>query len=324
MKKVFNITLLVLAAIISPIVAVAAYPDRALTMVVPFPPGGPTDIAGRVIGEALSQELGQTVVIENRPGASGSIGLSYAIRSKPDGYTVGALASPSLIAPFILEGTPYDLTQDIQPVGMAYYMPLVVLVNPEKTPKIEDMDTLVEYVNENASRGVNYTTAGIGSTAHLSMEMIRDEHGLDMLHIPYQGSAPGINALLAGDVDLMYSDYIAALPQIQSGKLKAIAINTNERLSDFPEVPTLIEQGFEAAKAVAWGGIVLPKEAPEDVVDILSSALQTVLQDESVQEKLHSVGAFAQYQGPKEMKETIKVDSNIWDNAIKEYNIKDE
>lgn len=323
MKKVFKIVAVTAMAAFPMFGAAADYPSRTLTFVVPYPPGGPTDITGRLLAEALGKELGQTVVVENRSGASGSIGVSYVIRSKPDGYTFGAVAAPSLVAPFMLDTKPYDLTTDIQTVGMAYVTPLVVLVNPELTPEVTDMQSLIDYV-KNEGAGVNYTTAGIGSTAHLAMEMIRSENDLDMLHIPYQGSAPAINALLAGDVNMMYSDLVAAMPQITSGKLRAIAINTNERLDELPDVPTLVEQGVEAAKAVSWGGLVLPKGTPQEAVDVLSAALESVLQDEVLQEKMRRVGALATYQNPEELAQTIRVDSEIWANAIKEFNIKDE
>jgi len=323
MKKLFKIAAIAAVAAFPALSTAADFPDRTLTFVVPYPPGGPTDITGRLLAEALGKELGQTVVVENRGGASGSIGVSYVIRSKPDGYTFGAVAAPSLVAPFMLDSKPYDLTTDVQTVGMAYVTPLVVLVNPEKIPEVTDMASLVEYV-KGQSGGFNYTTAGIGSTAHLAMEIIDSENDLDMLHIPYQGSAPAINALLAGDVDMMYSDLVAAMPQITSGKLRAIAINTDERLDDLPDVPTLVEQGVEAAKAVSWGGLVLPKDAPEEAVDVLSAALESVLQDEGLQDQMRRVGAIAQYQDPAELAQTIKVDSEIWDNAIKEFNIKDE
>lgn len=323
MKKVFKIVAVTAMAAFPMFGAAADYPSRTLTFVVPYPPGGPTDITGRLLAEALGKELGQTVVVENRGGASGSIGVSYVIRSKPDGYTFGAVAAPSLVAPFMLDTKPYDLTTDIQTVGMAYVTPLVVLVNPELTPEVTDMQSLIDYV-KNEGAGINYTTAGIGSTAHLAMEMIRSENDLDMLHIPYQGSAPAINALLAGDVNMMYSDLVAAMPQITSGKLRAIAINTNERLDELPDVPTLVEQGVEAAKAVSWGGLVLPKGTPQEAVDVLSAALESVLQDEALQEKMRRVGALATYQNPEELAQTIRVDSEIWDNAIKEFNIKDE
>lgn len=323
MKKVFKIVAVTAMAAFPMFGAAADYPSRTLTFVVPYPPGGPTDITGRLLAEALGKELGQTVVVENRGGASGSIGVSYVIRSKPDGYTFGAVAAPSLVAPFMLDTKPYDLTTDIQTVGMAYVTPLVVLVNPELTPEVTDMQSLIDYV-KNEGAGFNYTTAGIGSTAHLAMEMIRSENDLDMLHIPYQGSAPAINALLAGDVNMMYSDLVAAMPQITSGKLRAIAINTNERLDELPDVPTLVEQGVEAAKAVSWGGLVLPKGTPQEAVDVLSAALESVLQDEALQEKMRRVGALATYQNPEELAQTIRVDSEIWANAIKEFNIKDE
>lgn len=297
------------------------FPDKALTYIVPFPPGGPTDVAGRVLEDALGKVLNQTVVVENRSGASGSIGINQMIRSQPDGYTIAGLAAPSLTAPFMLPQPPYDLKTDVKPVGIAYITPLVIVVNPKVTPDITDMESLAKVVKAK-KEGLNYTTAGVGSTANLAMELIRKDLDLDMTHIPFRGSAPGVTALLAGDVELMYSDLVAVLSQIKAGNLRPIAVNTDERLEELPDTPTLKEQNIQVAKAVSWTGLLAPKDTPDDRVNTLSAALKTVLDDESVQTRLKAVGAYPNYTTPEAMQKIIEQDSAIWAGVIEENNLK--
>lgn len=299
------------------------FPDKALTYIVPFPPGGPTDVAGRVLADALGKELKQTVVVENKSGASGSIGINQMIRSKPDGYTIAGLAAPSLTAPFMLPQPPYDLKTDVKPVGIAYITPLVIVVNSKVNPDIKDMKSLVQAV-QGKKEGMNYTTAGVGSTAHLAMELIGKDLNLDMTHIPFRGSAPGVTAVLAGDVVLMYSDLVAVLPQIKAGNLRPIAVNTDQRLEELPDTPILKEQNVQAAKAISWSGLLAPKDTPDGTVKILSDALKTVLDDVSVQSRLKAVGAYPHYTDPATMKKTIEQDSAIWAAVIKENNLKQE
>lgn len=297
------------------------FPNKPVTFVVPFPPGGPTDVSGRIIAEALGRELGETVIVENKTGASGTIGVNQVIRSKPDGYTVGALAAPSLTAQFILAQKPYDLSTDIQTIGKMYETPLVVVVNPKHTPEIKDFASLIKMAKEN-EHGLNYTTSGIGSTAHLAIELIKKEADVPMEHIPFRGSAPAISALLAGDVVFMYSDLVAALTHINSGDLYPIAVNTKERIPELADTPTIQEQGYESAKTSSWGGLIAPKDTPEQVVSVLTTALEKALEDPEVQRKLKLVGSFPDYQNPEKFQETIKNDSEIWAGVIQENKLK--
>lgn len=315
MKAMFAAAACAVAFTASPVYA--EYPDRAVTWVIPFPPGGPTDVSTRVLAEAFGRELGQTFIAENKAGASGTIGVRSVIRDKPDGYTIGMLAAPSLIAPFILPQAPYDLTTDVTPIGVAYSTPLVLVVNPKSLPEVTDIQSLAE---AGKKEELNYTTAGVGSTAHLTIEILKEELGFDAMHIPFQGSAPAVTAALAGDVPIMFSDSVAVLPHIQAGSLRAIAVNT-EDFPPLPDVKSFAEQGVTSTKAVSWYGLIAPAGTTDEAVKTLSATLEKVLQDPAVVERLQTAGAYPHFTTPEGMTELIATDSELWSTVIKENNI---
>lgn len=241
----------------------------------PFPPGGPTDVAGRVLADALGKVLKQTVVVENNSGASGSIGINQMIRIEPDGYTIAALGAPSPTAPFMPPQPPYDLKTDVKSVGIAYIAPLVIVVNPEVTPDITDMGSRVKVVKVE-KEGLNYTTVGIGSTVNLAMELIHKNLYLNMINIPFRGSAPGMAALLAGDVwSLCTPIWVRYFPRSRR-VICAPLPSIQERVEELFDTLTLEEQGVQVAKAVSWAGLLALKDTPDDRVNILSAALKTV------------------------------------------------
>jgi len=293
------------------------FPNRPISYIAHFPPGGATDNAARILAEELSKELKQTIVVENRSGASGSIGVNQIIRSKADGYTIGSLAAPSLTAPFILLGIKYNLTKDIKPIGQIYITPIALVVNPKTHHNIKNINDLIELAKSH-KEGILYTTASAGSTAHLSMESIRKNLGIPMVHVPFKGSAPGVTALLAGEVTFMYSDLAAVLGQIKAKTLRALVINTDQRLDILPDVPTLKEENIPTSKAASWGGLIAPKDTPDDIIEKYSTALKKALDNEQVQQKLKNAGLYPHYSTPKEFGKTIAHDSQIWEQVVKE------
>ncbi|MYN13482.1 tripartite tricarboxylate transporter substrate binding protein [Pusillimonas sp. TS35] len=308
-------TLIIGTAVLTGAPAFAAYPDKPASWVVPFPPGGPTDVATRVLADAFGKALGGNFVVENKPGASGTIGVRNVIRSKPDGYTIGTLASPSLTAPFILAERPYDLNKDVTPIGLAYVTPLILVVNPTVLPDVIDVASLAKAGKHGKS--LNYTSAGVGSTGNLTMELLKKELGFDAVHVPYQGSSPAVTAVLAGDVPIMLSDSVAVLQHIKAGKLRAIAVNT-DAFQDLPDVTSLKAQGVQSTKAISWGGIFAPAGTPDDVRDTLTNTLRKVLQDPKVTDRMKSVGAYPVFGDAAEMTDHIKTDSAIWERVIKD------
>lgn len=306
--------------IFSPISAQAAnYPDHTVSWVVPYPPGGPTDTATRVLADAFSKELNQTFVVENKPGASGTIGIRYTMRSKPDGYTISMFASPSLTAPFMLAESPYNAETDMTSIGLAYFTPLILVVNPEVLPEVTDIQSLAAAVKD---KGLNYTTAGIGSTGHLTMELLRSELEFEGTHIPFQGSSPAVTAVLSGEIPAMMSDSVAVLPHIRSGKLRPIAVNAKERLEAVPDTALLSEQGIKSVEAISWVGVMAAKGTPQEAIHVLNSTLKKVTQNEDVAKRMMQVGAYPVYSTPEEMQELIRTDSAIWKKVIEDNHLK--
>lgn len=301
------------------LVQAAQYPSRTVSWVVPFPPGGPTDTSARILADAFSKELGQTFVVENKPGASSTIGLRHTIRSKPDGYTISMIVAHGLTAPYMLPEVPYNLETDIQPIGLAYFTPLVLVVNPELLPEVTDIKSYGEAMK---NKDGNYTSAGIGSTSHLTMELIRSELGLDTTHIPFQGSSPAVAAVLSGEIPAMMSDPVAVLPHIKAGKLRPIAVNATERINILEDVPLLSEQGIASVDAISWVGLFAAKGTPEPIINTLNSTLKKVINTPEIVERMQQVGAYPIYSTPKEMEQIIRDDSALWKKVIEENHLK--
>ena len=300
--------------------AQAAWPDKLVKLVVPFPAGGPTDTASRIVAQRLGERLKQSVIVDNRAGASGSIAAAQITKTAPDGYTLMTLATPTLLAPHLYKKAGYDPTKDFTPVAMFYDLPLVIVVNPKVLPDVTDLPKLIAHAKAQKTP-MNYTSAGNGSFAHLSMEMLKQVGGFDMQHIPYKGSAPAITDTIGGQVPVMFSDLIAALPHIQAGKLRAIALSTPQPLAALPGVKTIAEQGFKGYEAVSWGGIVAPPGTPKAVVDRVAGEIQQILADKAVQDKMAGAGAFAHFLAPAAFDERIKQDYAKWGQLIRDKNI---
>ncbi|MEO6322882.1 MAG: tripartite tricarboxylate transporter substrate-binding protein, partial [Polaromonas sp.] len=269
-----------------------AWPNKPIKLIVPFPAGGPTDTASRIVGQKLAERLKQPVVIENRAGASGAIAAAAVARSEPDGYTLMMLATPTLLAPHLYKKAGYDILKDFAPVATIYDLPIVMVVNPALMPSVTDLQKLITHAKAQPGK-LNYTSSGVGSFGHLSMESLKAQGQFDMQHVAYRGGVPAITDLLGGQVPMMYADLVAALPHIQSGKLRAIAVGSPRRLSLIPNVKTVAEQGFSGFDAVSWGGLLAPAGTPRDIVSRLSEEFKQILSEKDVQERLEHAGTFA-------------------------------
>lgn len=296
------------------------WPSKLIKIVVPFPPGGPTDTASRIVGQKLSERLKQTVLIENKSGASGSIAAAQLKKSAPDGYTLMMLATPTMLAPHLYKNAGYDTAKDFSPVATVYDLPIVMVVNPTMMPEVTDLPKLIALAKTQPGK-LNYTSSGVGSFGHLSMELLKQLGKFDMQHVAYRGGVPAITDVLGGQVPVMYADLVAALPHIQAGTLRAIAVGSPARVAVIPDVKTIAEQGFAEYEAVSWGGLLAPPGTPKEIVARLSDELGKILADKDTQDKLRAAGALPQYQTSEELGKRLAQDYAKWGKVIRDNNI---
>jgi len=313
-----------LLALALPLVAGAAFaqawPAKPITLIVPFPPGGPTDVATRIVAQKMSQGLKQNILIDNRSGASGTIGAAAAAKAAPDGYTFVMLATPTLLAAHLYGQTPYDIFKSFTPVGTVYDLPIVMVVNPKVLPGVNGLQDLIAKAKAEGGK-LNYTTAGAGSFGHLTTEQLKNIGKFEMQHVPYRGSAPAVTDLIGGQVPAMFSDLVAVMPHIRSGTLRAIAVGSGKRVSLLPDVKTVAEQGFPGFDATSWGGLLAPAGTPKDVVERMSAELKTALADKEVQDKLEGVGSFAAYRTAEQTGVRMRQDFERWGKVIRDNKI---
>ncbi|WP_244982901.1 Bug family tripartite tricarboxylate transporter substrate binding protein [Comamonas aquatica] len=297
--------------------AQAAWPTKPITLIVPFPPGGPTDVVSRIVGKELSDRLGQPIIVENKSGASGAIAAGQVKRAAPDGYTLMTLATPTLFAPLFYKNTGYEVTQDFTPIAMVYDLPIVMVVNPEKLPGVTTLQQLIDTAR--AQKGaLNYTTSGAGSFGHMSMELLKDLGKFDMQHVAYKGGVPAITDTIGGQVPIMYADLVAALPHIKSGKLVAVAVGSPERVAMIPEVKTIAEQGIHGFSAVSLGAFLGPKGLPPAVVERLNKELKDILSQKAVQDRILGAGAIARYLPAAQLQQSLTTDYAKWSKVVRE------
>lgn len=268
-----------------------AQEGKPLRMIVPFPPGGATDITARSLQEALSRILKQPVVLENRGGAGGSVGMAEVARAAGDGLTVGvATLSTHGVNPAVYQKLPYNPTKDFVGVTEIVKAPGVIVINPAVLP-VKDFAGLVQHLKANPGK-VSYATPGNGTIGHMWGELFKSSTGTSMVHIPYRGAGPAINDVLAGQVAVYFDQVASSLPHIKSGKLKALAVSWHERLDVLPEVPTYAELGYKQANEPSWFGLVAPAATPAAAVDRIQQAVAQALQEPAVRERLAGQGLY--------------------------------
>ena len=297
--------LLLLAA---PLSMAQAWPARPIRLVVPFPPGGLIDNMGRLVGNRLAQELGQPVVIDNKPGAGGNVGAAEVARAPADGYTL-LMASPALtISPAVYKNLPYQPSQ-LAPVALLGRVPNVLLVNPASgIGKVQD---LVGRAKAKPGQ-LNYASNGNGTSLHLSAELFKSRSETFITHVPYRGSAAAITALLSGEVDMMFDNLPSAIGQIQAGKLRALAVTTAQRSTALPDVPTLAEAGMDGFNVSAWFGVAAPAGLPAPVATRLADALQKVVQQPEVAAAMQRQGADPAFMDAASAAAALNADAAQW------------
>jgi len=297
------------------------WPSKVIKMVVAFPAGGPTDTAARIVSQKLAERLGATIVVDNRPGASGSIGTASFIKSAPDGYTFSMFGMPALLAPILYKNNAYDPEKDFLSVATVYDLPMGIVVNPQVLPGVDSVKALVAHAKA-AKTPLNYTSSGAGSFGHLAMEQLKDLGGFDMQHVPYRGSAPAVNDLLGGQIGIMFADLVAALPHIKAGKLRAIALSSNKGKAMLAGVKTVAEQGFPGFDFDSWGGLIAPLGTPAPLLARLNKELADLLaNDKEIQAKLLQAGAIAAFQPGDAMHKRLLTDHARWSKVAKDKGI---
>ncbi|WP_341666706.1 tripartite tricarboxylate transporter substrate binding protein [Alcaligenes sp. SDU_A2] len=313
------VSALSLASAALPLPALAsAWPSKPIRMIVAFPVGGPTDTIARFIAHELSQRLGQSIIVDNRPGASGSVGTRQFLRSRNDGYTISMFGMPALIAPIVHRNNLYDVRKDFTSVATVYDLPYVIVINPKLMPQVNDLQQLIA---ASKTQDINYSTPGAGSMAHLAMEQLKDLGGFDMLHVAYNGSAPAITDLLGGHLSVMMADTIAAMPHIQAGTLKAIALGSATGKAFLPDVQSIAEQGFPGFDVSTWSGLIVPNDTPQEVSDRLNAELSQLLAQPQLQQKMMQLGALATYEPAAQMQARINSEYERWNKVADEVDI---
>jgi tripartite-type tricarboxylate transporter receptor subunit TctC len=299
--------------------AADAWPAKPVTLIVPFAPGGTTDILARIIGQKLSASLHQSVVIENKAGAGGTLGANVAAHSPADGSTFFLATIAHAIAPSLYKSLPYDFEKDLDPVGLVATTPNVLIVNnsvPAKT-----VPELIAYIKKNPGK-VNFGSAGPGSTEHLAGELFRSLTGTQITHVPYKGGAPMMNDLLAGQIQMALETSPSAYPKIKGGQVRALAVTSAQRSPAYPELPTLAEAGVKGYEMITWFALMAPHGTPAPVVQRMDAELQKVLKLPEVQAKFTEQGVTAGAMGPKPLAGFIHTETAKWGRIVQESGAK--
>jgi tripartite-type tricarboxylate transporter receptor subunit TctC len=298
------------------------FPDRTITMVVPFAAGGSTDVVARIIAERMSQDLGQQVIVQNVAGAGGNLGADNVARAEPDGYTIlmGTVATHAL-NPLILKSTPYDPQKDFSPVSLLVVVPNVLVVNPELPAKnVQELIALLKAEPDKWS----YASSGNGTPLHLSGELFNAMAGTKMQHIPYKGAGPALTDLLGNQVSIMFDNLPSSSGHIKSGKLRALAVTTAERAPSFPDIPTVAESGVPGYETYTWNALFAPANTPADVVARLNESANKALKDPAVAGRMKEFSATIVGSTPDELGAHVKAELAKWEPIVKGANIQME
>jgi tripartite-type tricarboxylate transporter receptor subunit TctC len=305
-------------------IAQSPWPNKPIRIVVPFPAGGPTDITARVVGQAIGESLKTPVIVENKAGAHGFIGVTEAAKAPADGYTL-MMASIGTMAinPKLHEKIPYDANKDFAPVSLVVTVPIVVVVNPQALP-VKTIPEFVGYLKANPGK-VNFASAGTGGSSHLVPEYFKFRTGTFMTHIPYKGSGPAIADVVAGQVQVMFDTLLTSTPFVKSGKLKMLAVTTSQRLADYPDVPTMAEAlGMKDFEASSWYALYAPAGTPPDVVKKLSAEVDAALKKPVIARRLTDLGAVPVGGSPEKLAAFQLAEQAKWGKVIQAAKIKPE
>jgi tripartite-type tricarboxylate transporter receptor subunit TctC len=290
-----------------------AYPSRPVRLIVPFGPAGATDITARLIGQWLSERLGQQFVIENRPGAGGNVGTEAVVRAAPDGYTLGLFGAPSAINATLYDKLNFNFVRDIAPIAPIVRFPYVMVVNPSVPPKT--LPEFIAYAKANPGK-INMASPGIGSTPHVNGELFKVMTGTNMVHVPYRSAAAVMTDLLSGQVQLYFGTTASSLEYVRAGKLRALAVTIERRLDALPDIPAVAEfvPGYEAS---SWFGICAPRNTPVEIIDKLNKEINAGVADPKMKVQLTDLGGIALRGSPSDFGKLIAEETEKWGKVVK-------
>jgi tripartite-type tricarboxylate transporter receptor subunit TctC len=295
-----------------------AYPNKSVKIIVGYPPGGSTDVPARIVGQKLAEVLGQTVVVENKPGASGNIGAELAARAAPDGYTIFWVSIGTAVSASLFPTLSYNLFKDFVAVSQATSVTSFLLVHP--TLPVRSVQELIDYIKAHPGE-LSYSSSGTGGSPHLAAEWFKARAGIELVHVPYKGTSPQTIDLLSGTVKVAFPTMPGMIEHVQQGKLRALAVTSPKRSALLPNVPTMIEAGFDGYVATSWSGAMVPTGTPAAIVQQLSVAINQVLAMPDVQQKLATSGADAVGSTPEAFTAFIEAETLKWGKVIKDAKI---
>ena len=290
------------------------YPDRPIRMILGFPTGGPTDISARIVANRMEKELGQPVIVENKPGAGSNIGTEAAARAKPDGYTlfIGTIANSTNMS--LYKNLNYNIERDFIPITQFMSSPSILVVNPGLP--IHNLQELVAYAKANPGK-LSYASSGAGGSPHMAGEMLRLRTGIDILHVPYKGAAPALTDVIGGTVSMGFMTANGTLPSIESGKLRAIAVAGKERMPQLPKVPTLIEAGIPDFEVSSWNGLFAPAGTPQPIIDRLAQVTIPALHSPGIRQQFIDLGSVPVGSTPEEFRKYVHDEVVKWADVAK-------
>ena len=320
MRLLSRVLFLAAVAALAPALALAqAYPAKPVKILVGFAPGGAMDIVARTVGQKISAGLGQSVVVDNKPGAASNIAIRQLIESPPDGYTVMLVANGLTANPFLYTQQPFDPNADVVPITLVARLPVVIAVGADS--EIKSIRGLID-ASKAKPGSVSYGSPGSGSTPHLAVETFARAAGISLTHVPYKGGAPAITDVLGGQLPVVAVNAVEVLPHVKAGKLRVLATLSAERVPTLPDAPTIAESGFSGFEASVWHAFIAPRGTPPAVVERLKSEIHKSLADPEVKERLAGLGAVAAPTTPQELGSLVRAEHERYGKLIREANIK--
>jgi tripartite-type tricarboxylate transporter receptor subunit TctC len=316
----FVACVIAVCAVIATEACAADYPTHPIKLVVPYAAGGPTDLFGRLVGDFLSKDLKQPVIIENKAGAQGAIGAEAVARSEPDGYTLFVTAASIIVLnPMLYKKLSYDPVRDFRMLAVITDTPVVMEVHPSVPAKT--VAEFVAYAKKNPGK-LNFGSAGTGGTIHLAGEMFKQITGIEMTHVPYKGAGPALADLLAGNIQVMFDTMSTALPPVKSGSVRALGVSSEQRSPDLPDVPTIAESGYPEYRVSVWYGVAAPAKLPDDITAKISASLDRAMNDDVFRAQLEKIGfPVFRPRSAAAIKEFIDADRARWSAVIKAQSI---